>query len=161
MKKGIVDFLYSQKDCDYIRDLYKDDELKPLLQQQIGRKIMESGDTFINGDAIDILAMICLNQNFTSDTRECLSVSLFVVRGMTNPAPIPTVMENRGLDLASKTLVALSFFKPFMVKRWKQHAAPNPSWYRKASQAEFVRAGYTNLAINHRNWEGFLSEHLV
>lgn len=63
MKKGIVDFLYNEKECDQIRDLYKDDELKPLLQKQIGKKILEDRHKFIDASAIDTLAMICMNQN--------------------------------------------------------------------------------------------------
>lgn len=156
-----MDFLYSAADCARIRDLYEDDDLKPLLQKQIGAKILEDRDTFIDGNAIDVLAMICMNQNFTSDSREVLSVSFFIRRGLTNPNPLPMVTEHKGLDLASKTLVALSFFKPYMVKRWQKFAAPHPSWYRKASQLEFMRAGYKSLAINHRKWEAFLFERLI
>ena len=161
MKKGIIDFIYSKSECANIRELYKDESSRPLLQQQIGKRILDRQHTLIDGSAIDTLAMICMNQNFTTDERECLSVSLFVCRGIKNVSPIPNVTDCSGIDLASKLLVSLSFFKPAMVKRWRHHGSPSPDWYRKVSQTTFAHHDYEGLAKHHWHWENFLSERLI
>ena len=161
MKKGIIDFIYSKPECANIRELYKDEACRPLLQQQIGKRILDSQQTFIDGNAIDTLAMICLNQDFTKDEKECLSVSLFVCRGIKNLEPIPRVTDCSGIDLASKLLVSLSFFKPAMINRWKRYGSPSPNWYRRVSQTTFAHHNHEGLAKNHWYWENFLSEMLV
>ncbi len=159
-QQGIIDFIYSRKDCNHIRNLYKDKDLQSLIQQQIGKTLLDKRKVFVNGNSLDILAMICLNQNFTTDSKECLSVAVFICRGMKNSNPIPYFTETSGLNLASQILIALSFFKPGMIKRY-HHGAPSPGWYRRISQVLFSSNGYNNLAYHHQNWENFLSEVLI
>lgn len=160
MKTGIIDFIYSVEDCKRIRKLYEDNSLKELLQKAIGSKVITSKE-IIDANSLDLLSMMCLNQNFTNDTSECFSVAVFIQRGLKNFKPCPLMTEDKGLNLASKTLISLSFFKPTMVRRWKKFGAPSPDYYRQISQAEFSRNGHEEIASHHQLWENFLSEHLV
>ena len=162
IKKGIIDFIYDEKDCENIRSLYKDEGLKLSLQKTIGHKIITDNSKIIDGNALDILCMICLNQDFTDNEEECFAIAVFVLRGMKMISnTFPSVAENRGLDLASKTLVSLSLFQPAMIARWKRYGTPKPEYYRKISQAEFVRHNHISIANHHKDWEHFLFQHLI
>jgi hypothetical protein len=74
--------------------------------------------------------------------------------------PLPYVMDDRGIELAEKSFVSLSFFYPALVKRHKK-GAPSPSFYRQQSKRLFEIHGYSEIAEHHEKWENFFNEFFV
>ncbi len=71
---------------------------------------------------------------------------------------IPTVTEHYGLGLASRCFVSLGFFKGYLNHLTKNHGYPNPEFYFRVGQTEFVKAGKVELAEHFQPWLGFLQE---
>lgn len=74
---------------------------------------------------------------------------------------VPSLIEDRGLNFAYKTLMSLSFQPQFLENKWKYHGAPKPDYYRNISKIVFSRYGEKNIAAHHEQWERFLGEMFI
>jgi hypothetical protein len=159
---SLIDELYDSKSANIIRSLYSNDpESRKSLYTEFGRKIVEKTEIFLTSKPLDILCLVCMTAQFADSEKECQDVAIIIHNRMKEDNPLPYVMEDKGLLLAEKTLIALAFFPAAMEKRWKYHGAPSPKFYRNTSKIVFSRHGLNNIADHHEQWESFLSEIFV
>ncbi len=163
MTNTLIEQLYDSKDCEYIKTLYKEDpSCRLALKEAIANKVVLSKDKFLKYRPIDVLCMICLSSDFASSDDECYRVAITIFQYLNKPKNIlPSLVEDKGLQFASKTLIALSLFHQALEKRWKFHAAPSPSYYRQVSKATFAQYGQNDVSLHHEKWEGFIGENFV
>lgn len=154
----LVDELYSPEDRERIKLLYQEDlESRESLIQLIGSKILDT-DKILTSSPLDVLFFICSLAKFAETQNECQYVAKVVFSRLRDPKPLPYVLDDQGLILAEKTLIALSFFLPAMEYRTKRHGSPKPSFYREISKRIFIVNDQEDVAEHHEQWEGFLAE---
>jgi hypothetical protein len=157
----LIEELYSSNAVDLIRDLYKDDlSAKESFYEAFGNKILQSSEKVLLSKPLDILMLICSTAKFASSKDESSQVAVIVYKRIKEPNPLPYVLDDRGMDLAEKSLVALSFFKPALMARWKK-GGPHPDFYRSYSKRAFDSSGYYDVAEHHEQWENFFSEFFI
>jgi hypothetical protein len=163
MPLALIEELYSEQECKIIKDLFLEDSSSRLsLREAIGNKIILEKEKILSTNALDALYLICLTAKFAASEDECHRVAITIYQFLDKPLDvIPSLIEDEGLKLASKTLMALSFRVKALEKRWKYHGAPSPSFYRQVSKTIFIRHGQKDLAAHHEQWEGFLGELLI
>jgi hypothetical protein len=159
-EKALIDQLYSENECGIIRSFYKNDaEIRPLLKEAIGSKLITQQDRIITSNAIDAICLMCMTAKFASSEDECCRVALTVyhyynkVQNM-----VPSLAFDKGIDLANNIFICLSFYPQSIERRWKRYGAPSPSYYRKVSKTIFSSHGFEDIASHHENWEVFFSE---
>ncbi len=157
----LIEELYSREAVNLIKDLYHDDvNAKQTFYNAFGNKILQSQSKFLTSKPLDIIMFVCSTANFTTSPEECTQVAVIVYRQLKEENPLPYILDDRGLTLAEKILVSLSFFKPALYRRWKK-GGPHPDFYRSHSKNIFANAGYDQLSDNHEKWENFFSEFFV
>lgn len=163
MPLALIEQLYSEPECENIKKLFLEDSSCRLsLREAIGNKIILEKEKFLSSNPLDTLCLLCLTAKFATSEDECHRVAITVYQFLDKPLDIiPSLLEDEGLKLASKSLMALSFRVKALEKRWKYHGAPSPSFYRKVSKTIFSSHGQKDLAAHHEQWEGFLGELLV
>ena len=161
--KSLLEELYTPNECKIIQDFFtKEETLKQTIVNAVGTKLILEKDKILISNPLDILYVICLHAEFATSEDECLRVAPTIYQhfGKTQK-PLPMLTEDFGLAFANKTLIALSFFANALEHRWKYHAAPMPSFYRKISKNIFDINGQPDIASHHEQWEGFLGEMFV
>ena len=159
MSLSLIKELYTNEDCKRIQTFYKEDNsLHKALKEAIGSKIIQSNNKFLTTNPTDIICLICLTSKFAASEDECHRVAITVCQMFQEPNPLPYIHSDDRLIVASKTLIALSFFYKAMEKRWRQHAAPSPTFYRNTSKAIYIKNKQPDIAAHHEKWEGFLGE---
>jgi hypothetical protein len=163
MSLTLIEEIYSEQECRIIKDLFTEDPSSRLsLREALGNKIITEKDKILTTNPLDVICLICLTAKFAASEDECHRVAITIYQFLDKPLDvIPSLIEDEGLKLASKTLMALSFRVKALEKRWKYHGAPSPSFYRKVSKTIFSNHGQKDLAAHHEQWEGFLGELLV
>lgn len=159
-EKALIEDLYTPKECDIIRDLYKEDKSSNIsIREAIGTKLITSHDKIVTSNAIDAICLICLTAKFAESEDECHRVALTVYQyyDKTNKMH-PSIVTDHGLDLANKIFIALSFYPQSMARKWKRYGAPSPSYYREISKTIFKNNGSEDIASHHENWETFFGE---
>lgn len=158
---ALIEELYSSEAVNLIRDLYHGDvNARQSFYQAFGDKILQSQDKILISEPLSILMFICCTAKFTSSEEESNQVAIIVYKHLKEFNPLPYVTEDRGLVLAEKCLVSLSFFYPAMVKRYKK-GGPNPAFYRNYSKHLFESNGYYEIASHHEKWENFFGEFFI
>lgn len=151
--------LYEAETADRIKQLYVDDEeSRELLFSVLGSRILERDDIFLDIKPLDILTLICSTAQFTDDIYECQQVALIIDKRIKDKNPLPYILDDHGIILAEKTLIALSFHKAAMEHRTKYNGAPTTKFYRDCSKKILHSNGFGNIAYHHEQWELFLSE---
>ncbi len=155
---SLVEKLYSSKAVELIKDLYYEDlDARQSFYQAFGKKIIESQDMFLDQKPLDILMLICSTASFSSGPDESQTVALILHKRLNDAHPLPYILDDKGLVLAEKTLVSLSFFLPALEKRWRK-GAPHPNFYRECSKKMFIANNLENIADHHEQWESFFIE---
>jgi hypothetical protein len=160
----LIEELYTQKECDIIRELFSSEPetTKDLILQAISSKVIIDKDKILLSNPLDLLYMVCSTAKFADSEDECQRIALIVYQYFSKPKNVlPMVSEDVGLNFATKTLIALTFYLKAMEHRWKHHGAPTPAFYRKISKATFELHGQSDIATHHEQWENFLSEMFV
>lgn len=160
---SLIEELYTDKECDSIKNLFKEDlSVKNLIKRAIGDKIILNNDIFLTSSPLDIIYLICLNSKFAVSDDECHRVAITVYQYIESvDNNLPSIVSDRGLQFASKTLIALSFWSKAVERRWRYHGAPSPKYYRDISKQIFTSHGQADIATHHEQWEGFLGEIFV
>lgn len=163
MSITLIEELYDKKDCSTIKDLFLEDTSSRIsLREAIGNKIILEKDKILTTNPLDILCLICLTAKFAASEDECHRVAITIYQFLNKPKNfLPSLIDDVGLEFASKTLMCLSFRVKAMEKRWKFHGAPSPSYYREVSKTVFINHGQKDIATHHEQWEGFLGELFV
>jgi hypothetical protein len=157
----LIEELYSSKAVSLIQDLYSDDpSSRSTFYQTFGHKILESREKILLSEPLNILMFICSTASFSSSPEESQQVAIITYKRFGEANPLPYVLDDRGITLAEKCLVSLSFFYPAMVKRWKK-GGPSPEFYRDYSKRIFESEGYYEIAEHHEQWERFFTEFFV
>ena len=157
----LIEELYNAKAVSLIRDLYYEDtNAKDSFYKAFGDKIIQSRDKILLSEPLNILMFICATAPFSSSEEESQQVAIIIHNRLKQNNPLPYVLDDRGMDLAEKCLVSLSFFYPAMLKRWKK-GAPSPDFYRTHSKRLFEAGGHKDIAEHHEKWENFFSEFFV
>ena len=160
MKPILIEQLYTQRECEIIREMYS--ESTDLIQQAIGTKLITCQDKIVTANSIDSLYLICSTAKFANSEDECQRIAITIHQYHNKPLNvIPSIIEDEGIKLAHKTLIALSFYPQMLAYRWKHKGAPTPSYYRKLSKHRFEQDGQADIALHHEQWEGFLGEMFV
>ena len=163
MEKILVKQLYDAKNCEALQELYlTDPESRPSIKQAIGARLITDKDRIITSHAIDALFMICLAAKFAESEDECnrVAITIYQYHNKTKET-IPCMSSDQGLKFANKCLIALSFHPQALEKRWKQHGAPKPDFYRQLSKTVFGLYEQRDIAAHHEQWEAFLGEVLI
>ncbi len=156
---SLIEQLYTEKEVNQIRLLYSTDpSCREQLYSEFARKIIEKSETFLTSKPLDILSLICMTANFADNKEECQTVAIIVHKRLNEKNPLPYIMDDKGFNLAEKTLVSLSFFRKAMEYRCKYKGAPSTNFYRSASKILFSKNGHQSIADHHEQWESFLSE---
>jgi hypothetical protein len=163
MPLALIEELYSEKDCKIIKKLFLEDHTSKIsLREAIGNKIIIEKDKILTTNPLDALCLICLTAKFAASEDECHRVAITIYQFFDKPKDlIPSLIDDIGLEFASKTLISLSFCAKSLEKRWKYHGAPSPSFYRQISKTIFNNHGQKDIAAHHEQWEGFLGELLI
>jgi len=158
--KVLIEELYTSEECDSIKDIYKNDPTaRTAIMKAIGNKLIVSTDKVVSSKPLDVICLVCLTSKFASSEDECYRVAITMYQHINKIYDIlPSIAFDRGLDLANKTLLALSFRAQALEAKWKKYGAPSPAYYRKASKAAYKANGQMDLAAHHEQWEGFLGE---
>ncbi len=157
MMDSFIDQLFTPAQCHHLRAQWLDGD-RFVLGQVIGKQLIASARTVSISNLVDALMLLCMTNSFSRDEDECSTVALLCAQGLRDTSPLPLLTRDRGLVLARKTLVSLTFFRPAMVARTERRGAPAPEVYRRVSQRALQEADYEQLADNHSRWEAFLSE---
>jgi hypothetical protein len=160
MPLALIEELYGKKECKTIKELFLEDPSSRLsLREAIGNKIVLEKDKILTTNALDIICLLCLTAKFASSEDECHRVAITIYQFLDKPKEVlPSLIDDEGLEFASKTLMALSFRVKAMENRWKYHGAPSPSFYRQVSKSVFISHEQKDIAAHHEQWEGFLGE---
>ena len=157
----LIEELYTPKAAHFIRDLYHSDpSARESFYEAFGNKILQSREKILSSDPLNILMFICSTAKFSSSSEESQHVAIIVYKRIKQENPLPYVLDDKGIDLAEKSLVALSFFKPALISRWKK-GAPHPEFYRNCSKKMFKSEGFSEIADHHEQWENFFSEFFI
>ena len=156
----LIEELYTPQECIIIKEFFnQEDDLKSVIVEAIGTKIILEKDKILLSKPLDIIYMVCLTAKFASSEEECHRVAITVFQHFNKPKmSLPMISEDFGLIFATKTLIALSFHLKALEHRWKYKGAPTPEYYRKISKATFEIHGQQDIAAHHEQWEGFLGE---
>ena len=162
-KEGIIHDLYNERECESIENLYKTEQnLKKLIVNAIGNKLIISSEKFVNTNLINALYLICLTAKFADSEDECYRVAITVCQSYNKPNNIlPSICFDRGLILANKILVALSLYPQALEKKWKFKGAPSVEFYRNTSKHIYKKYNQLDISNHHEQWEMFLGERLI
>jgi len=155
----LIEELYTKEEQESIKKLYSGDEsVHELLKKAFGQKILAEKEKVLITNALDVLCFMCLNSPFADDENECYTVAVFVYKNMKTFNLLPLVTEEHGINLASKILVSLSFFKDRLIRRMNRYGYPGPEYYRKVGKLILKQHEHKNIAAHHEKWEAFLGE---
>jgi hypothetical protein len=163
MKKVLVEQLYDDANSKALQELFKTDpSSRNLIKQAIGTKLITDQNVIITSNAIDTLFLVCLTAKFADSEDECNRVAITIYQYYDKTSDmVPSLVSDRDLKFASKTLMALSFRPQALEKQWKYHGAPNPNYYRQLSKTIYNIWNQKDIAAHHEQWEAFLGEILV
>jgi hypothetical protein len=161
--RTVLDILARSK-AQILKSLYKEDEtsrlpiLKSLSKNPLPNEPILCEETNPN----QILTLICFKFPNPSEEEEPLLAANFLLKNYREKYPLPLFSKDTPIKFCSKTFVSLSLFPSALVKRWRQHGAPHPNFYRKTAQSHLqtLSKAHKALAAHHKNWEAFLNENL-
>jgi len=157
----LIEELYSSNAVDLIRDLYYDDpSAKYSFYNAFGHKIIQSQNKILISKPLDILLFICSTAKFATSEHECQMVSVMIYKRLKEKNPLPYMLDDRGIDLAEKIFISLSFFYPALNRRWER-GGPHPSFYRGISKQIFSQEQNEDFVRNFEKWEVFFQEFFV
>lgn len=157
----LIEELYNSNAVGLIKDLYNESpESRQSFYKAFGDKILGSQNKILLSTPLDILMLICSTAPFSSSESESQQVAIIIYKRMKELNPLPYVLDDRGIDLAEKCFISLSFFYPAMVRRWKK-GGPSPEFYRNHSIGLFESEGHHEIAENYKKWENFLGEFFI
>lgn len=154
---ALIDRLFIKKDADAIRTLWEDRSTHLLLEQEIGKEILNNDNLILEMPLTQIMFILTLSP-FSSGENECHDIAEIIYWGMDKTDIIPMAFEHKGFDLACRCLLSLSFFKGKMKQRTERYGCPSVSFYRKIGIEAFRKIGKVDISRHFCQWEVFLGE---
>lgn len=165
---ALIDELYSKEKADAIRTLWAGDDISAKqIMAEIGKELLKTKKT-ISSYSMDQLVLIFSSIDFDHEDTEPVTVAAIVRKYSGHKNPIPMITETIAesslnkipfadkVDFASKCLISLSFFYPYMQERHRRYAYPDPDFYRSLGKFYFKATNNSELAENFTNWESFV-----
>ena len=157
---ALIDELFNKSQADAIRKLWEDKSSRFLLQQEIGKKILDS-EYFVGELPLTQLMFITTLSPFATSDKECHLVAEIIYWGMHRTDILPLISEHKGKDLAYRCLISLGFFTSAIEKKWKRRGSPSPSFYREVGINAFNQIEMKDISKHFIGWESFLKEYFV
>ena len=104
------------------------------------------------------LQEMMLNSGVTSYYQEAIYVAHIVRRNIRQKNIIPSVVEHKGIGLASRCLISLGFFEAYMQHLTDRHGYPKPDFYVEAGKKAFFDADKKDVSEHFESWTEFLHE---
>lgn len=160
--------LFSEQDAPLVSDLYSDsvktdDESSIRAILAVAANRLRKEETVVKVSLLDFLFLTCIESQFSS-LEEARTVAVFVSKAAKAPEPLPDLSRDFGLNLAAKTLVALSLYSTRLENRYHRRGAPAPATYRTYSISILSRqeeAALRGIGEHHLLWESYLAERLL
>ena len=160
-----MDELFTTLTTESCQQLYKDDPpsrlaiLKALSSNPLENKPL--AQTLGDNDG-HFLTLLCLKFPNASEENEPLVVAGFLTKVSREKNPLPLLTEDSDIVFCAKALVSLALFQDALKKRWRNHGAPSPNFYRKTSKSVLKTKTKAHQAVSshHEQWENFLFEQL-
>lgn len=161
MDKPLIEQLYSEKECEIIRDLFTNDEsTRGSIREAIGNKIiLNSKNIFVTG-SLDAIFLVCCTSKFASDD-ECNKVALIIHSNINLQDPMPYISEQQGVILAERIFISLCFFYKRIQHRCKYKGYPSPDFYRSVGKSLFKQNNCEEISEHFQQWENFLCERFI
>ena len=144
-----------------------DQQISHLLKLASQRLRKDNSQPIPATNTLDFFLITFSDTSFATNHQERLTVAFLLERVMKkrpSQTPLPSLLQDKGLDFCAKTLVSLALFYPQMERRTRLAAAPKPSFYR-AHAINILRnlsvPGYQALAKHHQAWEHEIFETFV
>jgi hypothetical protein len=158
--KTLIEQLYSEKDCEHIKELYKDASLREHLQRAIGEKLFTDNTAILTNCGVDVFFLVCSTANFAT-IDESNRVALIVFNNIKIHNPLPCLLDHHGVELAERSFVSLSFFYKRLEHRWRYKGSPAPETYRNLAKHIFAQHNNEDISEHFEKWENFLSERFI
>ena len=161
MKKSIIDCIYTENECGFLRELFNEEEqYRDHIIRSVGDKLVSTRD-FLTKKSLDVLYVICCSNKFT-DLQESYKVACIIHAyiGDSNYTE-PDITEEFNIILAEKVFVSLCFFKQHLNYKHRYKYKPSPEFYRKVAIKIFNKTGHEDIALHFTQWEDFFSERFI
>ena len=159
--KPLLEQIYTNTECEYIRQLFNDDvDCRYLIQQAIGEKLSLDNSKIISTCGLDALFLICSASNFASSD-ESNRVALIIYSMLKLVHPLPSIVEHYGMELAERVFVSACFFKPHMNYRCKYRGYPSLDFYKGVAKNIFTTHNNEDISQHFEMWENYLSERFI
>ena len=157
----LIDQLFPESQANAIRKLWEDKSAHLLLEQEIGKQLV-SYNGIVDELPFTQLMLITSLSSFAYSADECHDVASIIYWGLKKKDILPMVTEYQSpREYAYKCLISLGLFKQALIARWKRHAYPSPTYYRKGGVASFKQIGMDAISGHFVQWEGFMGEFFV
>jgi hypothetical protein len=157
---AMIDKIFEKSQSDAIRKLWKDKELRDMIEKEIGKKLLNT-DKFIEESPLAQIMFVMSLAPFASDIKECHDVSEIIVWGFRKKDILPSIIEHRKKELANRCFISLCLFKNVLINKCNRYGAPNPDFYRKVGISAFYQIGKEDIGNHFYQWESFIPEMLV
>lgn len=157
---AFIDKLFIKSQADAIRTLWEDTSSRSLIQQEIGKKLLDHDKIIGELPLTQVMFIVSLSP-FADSEKECNEIAEMVYWGIHRKDIVPMITEHNGKELAYRCLISLGFFKEYLTKRWERFGAPSPSYYRQVGIKSFKEIGRDDIGNHFGKWEGFMSEFFV
>ena len=152
---GLIEKVFTDKQPEEIAKLLQDDDCKKLLLKNVSSELQDYGDIIWAYPKDQILA-IAMQPDF-AELDEGFYVGNVIINYMTESKDLlPMISQHRGLELAERGLICLSFFYEHMEMRCERYGAPSPEFYVEMVKKTYIMEGMRNLAENFSNWQEYL-----
>jgi len=154
---ALIDKLFVKSQTDAIRKLWEDTSSRTLIQQEIGKKLIDHEEIIAELPLTQIMFIVSLSP-FADSEDECNNVAEIIYWGFQQPNIIPMITEHKGKELAYRCLVSLGFFKHHLIRRTERRGAPSITFYRQIGINCFNQLGRKDIGNHFAKWENFIGE---
>jgi hypothetical protein len=157
MDMSTIKAIFSDKRTAAVEKLWADQDTRKLLLQQVAIELPDYGAVIWRYPREQVLALAA--QATFAGMDEAFCVGAIINKHMRETQDLlPMVTQHHGWELASRCLVSLGFFEPYMQRRSERYNAPSPDFYRARGKEAFRNEGWDSIARNFDQWIAFLSD---
>ena len=157
---SLIANLFEKSDIKNVIKLWQDQTSRQLIEEQVARKILESGNIIADLPFHQILALTSM-ATFANSIEERENAAKIIWWGLKRTDIVPFITEHYGKELAFRCFISLSFFKKMLEKRCERRGAPSPNFYRTIGIMEFRKINMFGISEHFEKWESFASEIFV